>query len=407
MSFIIPLISKVLIESILKPKVQKFINDNLNVDIPELLLSKNPFSEIPFPYLADQIISKRKAKTKLPSWFANPDIVFPPPLNLEQSSSEPTAAYKFSNWQPLSLIDLTGGSAIDFSFLSRKSKRSYFIEPDEDLLELSKHNIQALGLKNVKFVNGKAEGFVDHFSDLPIDLIYIDPSRRKEQKKVFSFEDCSPNIRELIPGIFRICDHLLIKTSPLLDIKKSIKELGFVKEVHIVSVRNECKEVLYFLENSFMGEASLRCVNLESSQNHYEFTFKHEESIDTVPYTSLENELFLYEPNSSILKGGAFKSIASKFDLSKISLNSHLYTSKALHTDFPGRVFKIKGYSQASKKDVGKLLSTDKVNVSTRNFPLTSEQLKAKLKLRDGGDQYLFATTLSGNKRIIIVCEKL
>ena len=256
--------------------------------------------------------------------------------------------------------------------------------------------------KNIEVKNTTAEKFIASFEE-KADVIFIDPSRRVDAKKVHGFADCEPNVLELKERLFEIAPQVLIKASPLLDIKKSIDELNFVKEVHVVSVANDCKELLFLLENHFEGEPQIKAINFSENKQVFDFTYSEETGTNS---SYSEPLAYLYETNSAILKAGAFKNIGSKYNLKKIAQHTHLYTSEELANDFPGRSFKINHILPYSKKEFQKL-GIAKANISTRNFDDKPELLKKKLKVKDGGDVYVFACKSKEDKPFVIVCSKI
>ena len=392
-------------DKLLTNQVQEFINNNISKNPSELALKFKEVEGVPIQYILQQIQGKQKAKSKLPLWSATPGIIFPPTLNLEQSSSEATAEYKSSLISGDTIVDLTGGFGIDTTFFSEKLQKVFYIERNKELSEIVQQNLKAFGIKNVEIHNVDGESFLNSIDG--VDAIYIDPARRDQNnKKVFKLEDCEPNIVNLLPELLRKCSQLLIKTSPLLDIKASLKDLGRVSEIHVIAVDNDCKEVLYLIrkENS-TKDLKITTVNIQKERKQiFEFLMKDEESV-TAP-TSLPLN-YLYEPNAAIFKAGAFNSIARHFNVFKLHSNSHLYTSEEMVENFPGRKFKITGSSKYDKKTIHRFMQSVKANITTRNFPDSVDQIRKKLGLKDGGDVYFFATTDLTNKPVIIVTEKV
>lgn len=386
---------------------QEFIQQNLSKPLPEiaLLLSKQP--KLDKEFILNQINGLQKAKTKLPEFYNTLNLIYPSKLSLEQSSSEETAIYKskllnHAELDSASIVDLTGGFGIDSFYFSKQYKSVCYVEPQQQLFNTTSNNFKLLGADNIKTVNQTAEDFLNTNTQ-QFDIAYIDPSRRNENQKVFMLGDCLPNIVELQNTIFRIAPKILVKTSPILDLKQSIKELKTVSEVWVVSVNNDCKEVLYLLENKLTPEIKINTVNLSTTNQYLSFTFNEEEN--SIPDYS-EPLQYLYEPNASVLKAGAFKSVCKNFDLKKLAPNSHLYTSATAIENFPGRSFKITQLLPYNTADFKKL-GLKKTNVSCRNFKESVAQVKKKLNLKDGGDTYLFATTDNNNKPILLVVNKL
>ncbi|MBP7173602.1 MAG: RsmD family RNA methyltransferase [Cloacibacterium sp.] len=371
--------------------VQNFINANLHADLHGLLLKKSPFPEVTMQELVQQIKGRKVAEKKFP-FLLKEGIIFPPHLSLEQASSQNTAAYKAQFFQGKSFVDFTCGFGIDAYFLGQKFQNITLVEQNSELLELVKHNWQILG-KEALFLNQDLEDFLKENKDR-FDLIYLDPARRDQNKrKVFLLEDLSPNILEIQEKLFNISDKILIKLSPLIDLSHLIDNLEHVEKIWIVSVKNEVKEILVLLEKSFVkDDTEIICVNLESEENDFTFKFKEEKS--AVPEFS-EPEKFIYLPNNSVLKSGAFNLISSKFNLKKLHSNTHIYTSLERVEQFPGRVFEM-------EKIEGKSLTKgEKYNVISKNHPLSPEEIKRKYKVKDGGNRYLIFTQSFQGKLIL------
>ena len=385
---------------------QVFIQQHFTKSIPEiaLLLSKHP--ELDKEFILSQINGLQKAKKKLPIFFQNKEIVYPSSLSMEQCSSEETAIFKSQLIKGHSLIDLTGGFGVDSYYFSKLFKNVTYLEPNQNLFNVVRTNFNILNASNINCINSTTEDYLkantQHF-----DVAYIDPSRRSEHQKVFILEDCVPNIVELKDEIFTMASQILVKTSPILDIKQSLKELKNVSMVWVVSVNNECKEVLYLIHQKATLPPKINTLNIlhggKGVLQAYSFDFETEGSCSP-PFSEPLN--YLYEPNTSILKAGAFKSIALQYQLHKLASNTHLYTSHELVADFPGRCFEIKNILPYQPKQFKKL-GIQKANVSCRNFPETVAQVKKKLHLQDGGKDYLFATSDVNDKPILIVCVKV
>lgn len=401
-----------LIESLLHRDIQQFIRDHTHVDSREIAIQQKQLLGVSYTILAQQIAARQKAKIKLPLYFQASNIVYPPSLNLEQSSSQATAQFKaqilaslFTN-QSANVVDLTGGFGIDSFFLSGGCASLLHIEVNTELQQIATHNHLQLGAKNIAYNNTSAESFLES-SKARFDFIYIDPSRRRESERVYGLADCVPNVVALQEKIFEHTTYLLLKTSPLLDIHFVLKSLLIVKKVFVVGVENECKEVLYLIDRKVSDALPvIEAVDLSidgTVKNSFTFTFQKEaETISTFS----EPLHYLYEPNAAILKAGAFKSIASYFSIYKIDTNTHLYTSSSLFSDFPGRVFKIETTVKSDDKEVYKIIPERKANIITRNYPLSADQLKKKLKLNDGGHKYLLAFS-AGNKKTILLCSRI
>ena len=386
---------------ILHKDVQDFIQENLKSDTTKLILKGSPFSDVSIQELATQIVSKQKCEKKLPTWFQTENIYYPPKLNIEQTSSEITANYKSNLVSGNSIIDITGGLGVDCFSFSKQFQHVTHCEINEELSKIALHNFQKLSADNIRTVKGSGLEYLKHTSDT-FDCIYIDPSRRNDIKgKVFLLEDCEPNVPEHIDFLFQKSKTILIKTSPILDLSSVLNELNFVKEIHIVAVQNEVKELLFLLEKSYVGDISLKTINfLKGHQQEFEFTFpSNKQSQYGLP------QKFLYEPNSAILKSGGFHEITHQLNVQKLHQHSHLYTSQEL-IKFPGRVFEILDVLPFDKKHIKKRVQNRKANITTRNFPKTVQQIRKELKIKDGGNDYIFFTTNLDNQLISIFCKK-
>lgn len=377
-----------------------FIQQNLDKALSEiaLLLSKHP--ELDKNFILNQINGLQKAKLKLPTFYQNKAIVYPVGLSMEQCSSEQTALFKSQLASGKTAVDLTGGFGVDAYFFSKQFDEVSYVEQNQELFEVVQHNFKVLNAP-IKCYQTSCEDFLDKNTQL-FDLAYIDPSRRDENKRVFKLAECTPNVIELLPQLLKTAQQVLIKTSPLLDIKQTLSDLKSVSKVWIVSVQNDCKEVLYLVNKTADNNPEIITVNIAKNTSTFVFDYEKE---STVFVDFSEPQTYLYEPNASVLKAGGFKSIAAQFGLNKLAVNTHLYTSNELITNFPGRVFKITNTLDYNEKSV-KTLGLKKANIATRNFPDSIEQIKKKLKLTDGGNNYLFATRNLYDKLILMVTEK-
>lgn len=387
--------------SILQAIVQEFIDDNLKSNITKLILKGSPFDKISTQEVANQIVAKQKAAQKLPTWFATKNIYYPPKISIEQTSSEITAAYKANLVSGSSIIDITGGFGIDCYYFSKQFNHVIHCEINEELSTIVNHNYQQLNVKNIDTFSGNGIDFLKKTKET-FDCIYIDPSRRNDSKgKVFLLKDCLPNIPENIDFLFTKTNQILVKNSPILDISSAISELKFVKEIHVIAIKNEVKELLFLLENNYEKDIRIKTINIlqEDSQ---EFMFNFNEEIAS-QYS--EPLTYLYEPNAAILKSGGFHQISKQLNLFKIHQHSHLYTSEKL-IDFPGRCFKIIEVLNYDKKKIKKLIPENKANITTRNFPKTVTQIRKETNLKDGGNSYLFFTTNQNNDLKVIICKK-
>ena len=388
-------------KEILNTKVQDFINANLKSDITKLILKGSPFANISIQEIAEQISAKVKCEKKLPIWFSAENIYFPNRLNIEQTSSEITAKYKANLVSGESLIDITGGFGVDAYFFSQKVKNVTHCELNEELSNIVSHNLTPLKIENISTHLGNGIDYLKNTTE-KYDWVYTDPSRRNDAKgKVFLLEDCLPNIPENLDDLFEKSENILIKVSPILDISSAINELKFEKEIHIVAVNNEVKELLFLLEKNYNSDVQIRTINFNKKENQI-FNFNLYESINA---TYAEPKKYLFEPNSAILKAGGFNNISNQLNIDKLHQHSHLYTSNEL-LNFPGRSFEIKHCISYDRKQLKKLIPSKKANITTRNFPETVAQIRKKTKLKDGGNQYLFFTTDVNNKHIVLICEK-
>ena len=362
--------------------------------------------------LARQEEGRKIVASKLPSWAENMSILFPAKISLEQCSSEATALYKAGLVSGESLVDLTGGFGVDCSFLSCKFSSVDYLEQNEELCQIAEHNFKALGL-NIKVNNAES---VEFLKKMPaVDCIYIDPARRDVKgKKTADLSLCSPNLLEIRDILLDKCNTLLIKLSPMFDISSALEVFPECAEVHVVSVKNECKELLLLVEGGFCGETEIVCVDLEELSRRVD----DRQGIVQPEITSVASNLrkekgeiisysfpksYLYEPNASIMKAGLFKTVANKYNVQKLHPSTHLYTSEELVPNFPGRSFEIKRVTKVQKKEIQDI---EKANLSTRNFPGNVADLRKKLKLKDGGNTYIFACTLNDNSKVLIICEK-
>ncbi len=394
--------SKLVNPKILHTKVQGFINQNLNTNIPKLLFKGSPFDNITIQELVEQIESKYKTKSKLPTFYKTSNIYYPNKLNIEQTSSEITAEYKANLISGNSIIDLTGGFGVDTYYFSKRFKEITHCEINKELSKIVAHNFQLLNVNNISILS--KDGLKQlQISQKQYDWIYIDPSRRNDIKgKVFLLKDCLPNIPDNLDTIFEFTNNILVKASPMLDITSAINELNFVKEVHIVALQNEVKELLFILKKSYKSSISVKTLNIaKDTEQTFESEFKKNAKANfSEPLT------YLYEPNSTILKAGFFNEVSHQLKLSKLNVNSHLYTSTDL-MNFPGRRFKIIKQLPYNLKEFKKIIPSKKANITVRNFPETVAQIRKKTSLKDGGDSYFFFTTDLNNKHIVLVCEKV
>ena len=383
---------------ILHTEVQAFIK-NFQGTISQLAFSGSPFKDVTIQELLVQIESRIKAKTKLPTWYETKGVIFPPKLNLEQTSSETTAAYKSALVSGNTIADITGGFGIDSHYFAKSFKEVQHFELQAPLSKIVNHNATCLGDKNITCTIGNGlEGIKHRY----FDVIYADPSRRHDQKgKVFLLKDCEPNIPLHLKYLLERCTTLLIKTSPMLDIYLGIQELSYVNEIHIVAVQNEVKELLWVLSKKEVSSPEIHTINYTNKEaQKFYFTWG---TSDTEILSTPKK--YLYEPNAAILKSGAFSSVCHHYNISKLHKHSHLYTHDTLIA-FPGRTFIIDKIVPYSKKEMRDGNIFDKANITTRNFPESVAQLRKKWHIKDGGDRYLFFTTIENEKKIVLICSK-
>ena len=389
--------------SILTTEIQKYINSQLGVAITKLALQKNPFPEVNWISILNQIAAKSKAKDKLPTYFSTENIIYPSKISVEQTSSEKTAYYKSEIVNGDSLFDITGGFGVDCLFFAKRIKKVTHCEIDVELSAIVSHNFKQFGIENVNCIAGDSFEILSNHKD-KLDWIYIDPSRRNDFKgKVFMLKDCLPNVPELLSFYFSKADNILIKTAPILDISAGLSELTKVKRIHIVAIDNEVKELLWELQAEFVGHPVIKTVNIVHETEEV-FEFELNANIDS-PVLELPKN-YLYEPNSAIMKSGGFNEIGIQYSLGKLHPHSHLYTSTEC-IDFPGRTFEIQKVFPYSKKEMKAHLENTKANVTTRNFPDSVDDIRKKWKIKDGGTTYCFFTTDLNNDKIVLLCTKI
>ena len=389
-------------KNIFDKSVQDYISKNLSTDVFKVILKKQIFPKVTNKEIAEQISAKAKSKKKLPTYFNTPNIYFPNKVNIEQTSSEKTAEFKSKIVTGNTMIDATGGFGVDSMYFSKEFKKTVYIEENKELFEIVKVNSNKLGLNNIKHLNDDGIEYVKKI-DTVIDLLYIDPSRRNnENKKVHFLSDCTPLIDYDLIKSLQNFKTILIKCSPIIDLKKTINDLIVVSEIYIVGINNEVKEVLFSLNKQSNNDIKIKCIDLSNRDLDFEFNINDIDNKKNDDNSKVPN--YLYEPNSMILKSGAFGLICERYDVKKLNINSHLYTSKDL-IDFPGRAFKVESVVNFSKRNL-KDLNISKANITTRNFPIDVKDLRKKSKIIDGGDDYLFFTTNHFNDQIIIKTKK-
>ena len=387
-------------------KTRDFIEQNLNADIRQLALKGCRDKDVDLDAAIRQIAGRQTARRKLPSWAALDGILYPPHLNMEQCSSEQTARYKAricsSHPSSKTLVDLTGGFGVDFAFMSEAFDEATYVERNSELFAISSANMKILAPK-AKCLN--EDGLevlhrLDHVS-----MIFMDPARRDHHgARTYGISDCTPNVLEIKDELLQKADVVMLKLSPMLDWHKAISDLGeqYIKEVHIVSVQNECKELLIVMQQQPAEPPTVYCVNDDSVFSY------HPSSISSNHISHHSSLIYLYEPNASIMKAGCFAEIEQAFEVSQLAPNSHLFASDQAIEDFPGRKFRVTAVTSMNKQELKQALKDIRqANIAVRNFPMSVADLRKRLKLSEGGNDYIFATTLTEGKKVLIICQHL
>lgn len=382
-------------------EIVDFIQQSTDSNVQQLALKKNPFPYFDWKWIINQIAARQKAKTKLPTWYNHTQTIFPSLVSVEQTSSEAIAQYKSQLFSGKKLIDLTGGLGVDTYYFAQQFEEVIHCEWNEDLSQIAAYNFQLLGAKNIQCVVGDSLEYLAQTTQT-FDCIYVDPARRDEHKnKVFLFEDCTPNITTSKNLFLQKANKVIVKTSPMVDIFDGISQLKSVNKIYVLAYKNEVKELLWVLEKE-SKIIEISAVNI-TPEKVVEFTH----ILDERECVNISLPMkYLYEPFSAVLKTGLFNRLAAVFPVDKLHRHSHLYTSEE-KTDFPGRVFKINEIFPFSKKEIKKQLEGKKMNVTTRNFHLSVEELRKKYKIKDGGDIYAFFTTNKNDEKIVILTEKI
>lgn len=431
--------------TIMNDETREFVAMHRNEDVRELALKARRVDELDLPLALDQIAGWQIAGKKLPQWASCEGIVYPPHISMEQCSSQFTAQYKSEITQTLlapvvtvrarvsdsaesdtlvakrTMVDLTGGFGVDFSYLARGFSQATYVERQRHLCDLAEHNMAALGLDQARIVCGDGVEYLRQMD--PVDFIYLDPARRDEHgARTYAIEDCTPNVLELRNLLLAKSQCTLVKLSPMLDWRKAVADFdGAVREVHIVATGNECKELLLVLgrpahsdaRDGVDGAGSRRrlaphvfCVNDDQRIDYDSAAYTQGLRVGGKPLPEAKN--YLYEPNASIMKAGCFDLVEERFGVTQIGPSSHLFVSEQQIADFPGRGFAIEAVGSMNKKDTKRLLNGAKqANIAVRNFPLTAPQLRKKLKLADGGTVYLFGTTMQGGGHVLLRTSKI
>ena len=395
----------------------EFIREYRERDIRQLALQANRFPDVDMPYALDQIQGWQIARRKLPKWAACDGVIFPPHLSMEQCSSEPTAQYKLNlamEWaervgHASSMTDLTGGFGVDFSFTSCAFAAATYVERNEQLCRIVEHNLPLLGLDNVTVVCADA---VEYLATLePQTMLFLDPARRDEHgAKTVMLADCTPDVVQLLSKLLEKSRFTMLKLSPMLDWHKAVDDLqGAVREVHIVSVGGECKELLLVLSTVVESELKVYCADLSTASaplSLFVYTPGSSAPVANSKFKT-QNSKFVHEPNASIMKAGCFDELAAAYGVSPVSRNSHLFLSDEPIEGFPGRSFVVERVTTMNKGELRKALAgIEKANIATRNFPLTVAELRKRLKIKDGGDVYIFATTTAEGEHLLLISRK-
>ncbi len=397
--------------------MKDFIREHREDDVRQLALQAERYADIDMPFAIQQIDGWQRARTKLPSWAAHDDILYPPHLSIEQCSSETTARYKAQLCQHLmqetdSMADLTGGMGVDFSFLAPLFEKAHYIEQQPHLCEAARHNFQVLGINNATVTEGDG---LEELSHLPHQsLIFIDPARRNTHgARTFAISDCTPDILPVLPMMMEKTDFLMVKLSPMLDWHQTAEELdaacpGALREIHILATGNECKELLVVLSAKRSSHPiTLHCVNDDTCFVTDAQEEKLHPSCPTLTHLGeIAEDSWLYEPNAAIMKAGCFSTLAQRFSIRALSANSHLFVANSHLPDFPGRQLHILRTSTTNKLQLREALKDiDRANITVRNFPMSAEQLRQRLRMADGGNHWIFASTIGRREHVIFICE--
>lgn len=391
------------------PALKRFIRDHAAEDTAKLLLASSRYPGIDIPFAVEQILARRQIRDKLPEWYANDDLIYPSRLAAEQCSSEPTARYKQRLLLGTACCDLTGGLGVDSYYFSRRPGTAVtYIERHPLYCEAARHNFAALRAPDIRILNADARNLL---RDLRTDTCYADPARRADSnRRVFALADCEPDILQLKPLLLENARRLIVKISPMADIGETLRLLPETREVHVISARNECKELLFLLEGDSPSPSAplIHAIDLHpGTPDTHPFTFTLPEEKEAPLETAPAVGAYLYEPHAALLKSGAFKLIALRHGIRKLHRHSHLYTSDTLLADFPGRRFRVTDTLPFSGKLLKQLATRlPQANLTIRNFPLTVAELRTRSRIREGGPLYLFATTLSDNRKVLLLTEK-
>ncbi|MBO7230535.1 MAG: SAM-dependent methyltransferase [Bacteroidaceae bacterium] len=388
---------------VLTTETKEFITAHRNEDTRLLALQAKRYPAVDMREAVVQIEGWQQAREKLPAWAATEGIIYPPKISMEQCSSEHTAKYKASLLSGGRFADLTGGFGIDFSYIARGFSEAFYVERNERLCYIARANFALLGLDHARVMHGNSEELLAALPQL--DWLFVDPARRDgDGRKVVALSDCEPNVVELEDKLLSKASKVMIKCSPMLDISLACRQLSNVEAVHVVAVNNECKELLIVLGKA-NDDIPVHCVDIrEKGTLSFSYTMGEEQQAEC----RLANEVagYLYEPCAALQKAGCYNSLSARFEMAKLHPNSQLYTADALVPDFPGRVFEVIEVLGFSKAEIKKIQALQKANITVRNFPENVQLLRKRLKLADGGDNYIFATTLAKGEKVLVVCKK-
>ena len=382
-----------------------FVAAHRHEDPRTLALQAKRYPAVEMQKAVTQIEGWQTAERKLPTWAATDGIIFPPRISMEQCSSEETANYKSNLVTGESIADLTGGFGIDCSFMARGFKSAFYIERNPLLCDIARHNFKLLGLGKIEIIYGDSQEIIPTLPAL--DWIFIDPARRdSDGRKVVALSDCEPDVTALEEQMLQKARRVMIKCSPMFDIKAACRQLAHVNEVHVVAVNNECKELLIILDRESNGDlVTTKCINIRKDAIDT-FCFKESEEREKETKYSSGVGKFLYEPNAAIQKSGCHATLTDEYNIGKLHPNSQLYTSDNLVEQFPGRIFTVERVCGFTKGEIKEIQALKQANITVRNFPESVASLRKKLKLADGGDRYIFATTSANNNRVLLLCKK-
>ena len=373
-------------------------------DVRQLALRGCKDPMVNLPLALQQIEGRQTARRKLPAWAANDGIVYPPHLSLEQCSSEATARYKASLVSGDSLVDLTAGFGVDCYFMAQAFRHAVAVELQHHLCEIAKYNFHLLNCDKIEVINGDAETYLNQMK--PTDVIFIDPARRDTAgRRTYGIADCTPDVTHLAPTLLEKARTVMIKLSPMLDISQVIATLPCVTDVHIVSVAGECKELLVLMSATSIGNVVIHCINDGKT-----FDFHCNDEVGNITFWNeqCETARFVYEPNASIMKAGCFNQVANHYGVTPVSSDSHLFVSDKCVDELPGRTFVIDAITMMNKGELKKSLEgITHANVAVRNFPMRADELQKRLRLKDGGNTFIFGTTTASGRHIIMLCHKI